>query len=171
MQKKLQNYAFIDFQNLYFGLKMSGWKVDYKRFHKYLKEKCGVKKAFIFIGFISQNQSLYGSLRSAGFTLIFKPTLESKNMAIKGNCDAELVLHTMIEYANYKEAILVSADGDFYCLIRHLQSKNKFGKLLAPSKKYCSSLLRRAAKSKIIYFEALKSKLEYGKRTSQGQNR
>jgi uncharacterized LabA/DUF88 family protein len=36
---------------------------------------------------------------------------------VKGNVDAELVLHTMIEYDNYSKAIIISGDGDFFCLV------------------------------------------------------
>lgn len=34
-----KNYAFIDAQNLYLAIKELKWKVDYKRFRVYLKEK------------------------------------------------------------------------------------------------------------------------------------
>lgn len=33
------NYAFIDSQNLYLGVKSQGWKIDYDRFFVYLKDK------------------------------------------------------------------------------------------------------------------------------------
>lgn len=33
------NYAFIDAQNLYLAIKELGWKIDYKKFRIYLKEK------------------------------------------------------------------------------------------------------------------------------------
>jgi len=39
MQKPLINYAFIDGQNLYLAIQKSGWKLDFKRFRVYLKEK------------------------------------------------------------------------------------------------------------------------------------
>ena len=43
----------------------------------------------------------------------------------KGNVDAELVLHTMVEYPNYDKALIVSGDGDFYCLVDYLKGKDK----------------------------------------------
>jgi len=48
---------------------------------------------------------------------------------VKGNVDAELVLHTMIEYLNYDRALLVTGDGDFFCLVDYLIKKNKLLKL------------------------------------------
>ena len=61
---------------------------------------------------------------------------------IKGNVDAELVLHTMILYKNYQKALIVSGDGDFYCLIEYLEKKGKLLRVLVPNKHY-SSLLRK----------------------------
>ena len=115
--KNGNNYAFIDSQNLNLGVKSQGWKLDFARFRKYLKERYGVEKAFLFIGFVEGNQSLYTYLQESGYICIFKPTLVYKDGTIKGNCDAELVLHTMIEYPNYEKAVIVSGDGDFFCLV------------------------------------------------------
>ena len=80
---KLNNYAFIDGQNLYLGIRELGWKLDYKKFRVYLKEKYGVIKAYMFMGFLPSNQTLYNFLQTVGFVLIFKPVLEDKNHKIK----------------------------------------------------------------------------------------
>lgn len=137
-------YAFIDSQNLNLGVKSQGWKLDFFRFRVFLKEKYKVDKAFLFIGYIPDNASLYAKLKKDDYVLIFKPVLErrKKSVKIKGNVDAELVLHSMIEFPNYDKAIIVSGDGDFYCLIEYLDRENKLLKVLVPNKKY-SSLLRR----------------------------
>jgi len=47
--KKTTNYAFIDSQNLYRGLKELNWQIDFARFRKYLEDKYNVRKAFYFI--------------------------------------------------------------------------------------------------------------------------
>ena len=52
------NYAFIDGQNLYLGINLLGWKLDYKRFFVYLKEKYNVKKAYLFLGYIKEREDL-----------------------------------------------------------------------------------------------------------------
>jgi uncharacterized LabA/DUF88 family protein len=138
-------YAFIDSQNLNLGVKGQGWNLDFAKFRKYLDDKYGVTKAFLFIGFVEGNQSLYTYLQESGYICVFKPTLairRNKKVIIKGNVDAELVLHTMIEYRNYKKAIIVSGDGDFHCLIEYLEKKKKLAKIIVPSRKH-SSLLRK----------------------------
>jgi len=156
------NYAFIDSQNLNLGVKSQGWKLDFKRFRIFLREKYFVSKAFLFIGYIPTNQNLYTKLQEDGYILVFKPVLETKikgKMAkIKGNVDAELVLHAMIELPNYQKAIIVSGDGDFHCLIKYLLSKKKLFKIIVPNKKY-SSLLREFSKS-IVLIGLFKNKLK-----------
>ena len=101
--KQENNYAFIDGQNLYLGVQGLGWKLNYKRFRVYLNDKYKVSKAYLFIGLIPENQELYISLQEYGYILIFKPILVSKIREPKGNVDADLVLHTMIEYKNYEK--------------------------------------------------------------------
>jgi len=164
MKKSENNYAFIDGQNLYLAIQELGWKLDYKRFRVYLKEKYGVGKAYMFMGFLPANQELYNFLQTVGFVLVFKPVLENKNNIIKGNCDAELVLQAMIDLKNYDKAIIVTGDGDFYCLVKHLDTNNKLVKVLAPSTKNCSLLLTKIAGKKISFVSDLRRKLEYKKK-------
>ncbi len=138
-------YAFIDSQNLNLGVKSQGWKLDFARFRVLLKDKYKVEEAYLFIGYVVGNQLLYTNLQKAGFICIFKPTLEvkdGKDVKIKGNVDAELVLHTMIEYPNFDKAVIVSGDGDFRCLIEYLLGKEKLLKIIVPNRRY-SSLLRK----------------------------
>jgi uncharacterized LabA/DUF88 family protein len=161
--KNKNNYAFIDSQNLNLAIRDQGWKLDFKRFRKYLEDKYGIKKAFIFIGFIPTNQTLYTSLQKNGFILVFKPTLLLPTGKPKGNVDAELVLHTMIEMSNYEKALIVSGDGDFHCLIEHLKMKKKLLKLMIPDQTRYSSLLRKFMPD-IIFINNLKNKLELKKR-------
>ena len=161
MKKKLNNYAFIDSQNLNLSIRSLGWKLDFARFRVYLKEKYSVTKAFLFIGFVEGNNDLYISLQSAGFLCIFKPTLEYKDGTTKGNCDAELVLHAMIEYPNYDKAIIVTGDGDFYCLVQYLMEKEKFERVIVPNFFKYSALLKRFGRKQLSFMNDLKNKLEY----------
>lgn len=163
-QTHKNNYAFIDGQNLYLAIQELGWKLDYKRFRTYLKEKYQIKKAYMFMGFIPTNKDLYDFLKSVGYELVFKPILESTDYKIKGNCDAELVMQSMIDIQNYNQAMLVTGDGDFHCLIQHLNTRNKLLKVLAPSTKNCSSLVKKAAQKRISFVSDLKAKLEYKKK-------
>lgn len=137
---KKKNYAFIDSQNLNVGVKSLGWRLDFRKFRIFLKEAYGIQKAFLFVGYLGKNKKLYAKLRRNGYVLIFKPVLK-KGSCVKGNVDAELVLHTMIEWKNYEKAVIVSGDGDFYCLVEYLEEKKKLLKIIAPNNLY-SSLFR-----------------------------
>ena len=160
MTQKTNNHAFIDSQNLNLSIKELGWNLDFKRFRIYLQEKYSITKAFLFIGFIPTNQSLYTSLQKYGYILIFKPTLHLPDGRVKGNIDAELVLHTMIEYPNFEKALIVTGDGDFYCLVDYLRRQGKLLKLMVPNRFKFSSLLKQWMPD-IAWMNDLKGKLEF----------
>jgi uncharacterized LabA/DUF88 family protein len=156
------NYAFIDSQNLNLSVKDQGWRLDNKRFRRYLADKYGVAKAFLFLGFIATQQSFYTALQEYGYILVFKPTLELPDGKVKGNVDAELVLHAMIEWDNYQKAVIVTGDGDFHCLVEHLKRKGKLGKLLIPNRHKYSALLRKFTGSgDVAFIDDLRCKLEF----------
>lgn len=144
MQKQSNNYAFIDSQNLNLAIKGLGWKLDFNKFRVYLAENFGVTRAYLFIGYLPGNQNLYRSLYQAGYSLIFKPIIRDNNGKIKGNVDAELVLQTIVDIRRYNQAIIVSGDGDFYCLIKYLFRRDKLLRLIVPDKFRYSKLLKKA---------------------------
>ena len=159
-------YAFIDSQNLNLGVKSQGWKLDWRKFRQYLRQKYYASKAYLFIGKVAGNEALYAFLKECGYILIFKPTLErvehGKTIR-KGNVDAELVLHAMIQYQNYQKATIVSGDGDFHCLIEYLQKKNKLLKILVPTKRFSGLLREFNRQNLIIRIDLLQSSLEIKK--------
>lgn len=171
IERKGNNYAFIDSQNLFLSLKRLGWKLDYRRFRVYLKEKYGVKEILMFLGFLPENQKLYESLKDFGYKLVYKPVVYNKGKP-KGNCDAELVLQAAaIDFANYDKAVIVTGDGDFYCLIKFLKEQGKLLRVLIPDASAYSALLKKFAGSDLAFMNDLKNKLEYKKKsTPEGQN-
>ena len=157
------NYAFIDAQNINLSVRDQGWKLDWKKFRVHLKDTYKVEKAYIFIGFMPENQSLYSFLQSSGFVLIFKPVLHLKSGHTKWNVDAELVLQAMIDYDEYAKWVIVTGDGDFACLVRHLYQHNKLEKLIVPNPKRYSKFLNEAAKERLDDLVNIRSKIEYKK--------
>jgi len=167
------NYAFIDSQNLNLGVRSAGWQIDYRKFRLYLRNKYGISKAFLFIGLVENNQGLYTRLQEAGFILIFKPTVryfENGKETVKGNVDAELVLHAAaVQYRHYDKAMLVSGDGDFACLVDFLASKQKLLHVLVPNSRY-SKLLKPFAPY-IIRLDLLKNSLSTQKTGIGGRSK
>ena len=151
--KKTDVYAFIDSQNLNVGTQKFGWKMNWARFRIWLAEEYGVTKAFMFIGYIPENESLYEQMHDAGFMVVLKQTYdmtkvreeakepvegakEEEKKPVKGNIDADLVLWAMKEISNYDKAIIISGDGDFFSLVEYLESKKRLKHLMTPSGHY-----------------------------------
>jgi uncharacterized LabA/DUF88 family protein len=178
-RKKPVNYAFIDSQNLNLGTQRVGWKLDWRKFRQYLKDKHGVVKAYMFIGYMSENEALYEYMHELGFLVVLKPTVDvnvpkdtaakTDNTAdetdtkdkpiVKGNVDAELVLYAMKELPNYQKAIIVSGDGDFFSLAEYLDEQGKLAHIMAPNWQY-SSLLK-PFEPKIIRLDQMRRQLSY----------
>jgi Protein of unknown function DUF88. len=174
LTKKEIIYAFIDSQNLNLGVKKDlyskdgtrfykGWKLNFKKFYFYLKTKFNVSKAIIFIGRVPGNESLYTYLTSIGYEIEFKPTLTYHNgdgiTETKGNVDAELILHTMVEFTNFDKAIIVAGDGDYFCLIDYLEKSGKLLHVIIPNKYRYSKLLKPFNKY-LVFVTDLKGSLK-----------
>jgi uncharacterized LabA/DUF88 family protein len=184
---KTRVYAFIDSQNLNVGTQKSGWKMDWRKFRKFLADQYGVSKAYMFIGYMPENEDLYEQMHQAGYAVVLKPTFDltrpqpemlelmgedsghqagpqrsnehEEKKPVKGNIDAELVLWAMKEMSNYDKAIIVSGDGDFYCLIEYFEQKGRLMHLLAPSQHY-SSLYNRYEKY-VVRLDQFRRQLAY----------
>ena len=159
MSKSKHNFAFIDAQNVHLGIKSLGWELDWERFRVYLRDKYTVAEAYLFLGYLPDNQKLYTHLQKCGFILIFKPLVFNEDGTVKGNCDADLVLHTILKINEYDKAIIVSSDGDFYSLVKHLYEHDKLAMVLSSYVKTCSKLLKKEAKEKINYMNNLNRKI------------
>lgn len=171
MKKREIVFAFIDSQNLNLGtsvnlyknkkLVYSGWKLDFRKFRKYLEDKFRVDEAFLFIGYVAGNEQLYKDLKRFGYKLIYKPTVKDRQGKPKGNVDAELVLHAAaIQYENYDKAVIVSGDGDFACLHEFLLKRGKLLRIIIPNRKSESSLLAKFQEFKTFIVRE-KEKLVY----------
>ncbi|HSX44588.1 MAG TPA: NYN domain-containing protein [Candidatus Saccharimonadales bacterium] len=176
-QSKPNVYAFIDSQNLNLGVQKMGWKMDWRKFRKYLADKYGVNKAYMFIGHVPEFEDMYVHMHELGFLVVLKPTSDMSKVPVenkeedrsadktedkkpvKGNIDAELVLWAMKELKDYDKAIIVSGDGDFYCLAEYLEEIGKLGHIMTPNWQY-SGLLKRFEKY-IIRIDQLRRELSY----------
>jgi hypothetical protein len=74
--KKPNTYAFIDSQNLNLGIQRMGWKMDWRKFRQFLDSKYGVTKAYMFIGYLAENESLYEHMHELGYLVVLKPTVD-----------------------------------------------------------------------------------------------
>ena len=101
-------------------------------------------------------------MQEAGFTLIFKEVVYDGDGCPKGNCDTDFVLQSMIDFYENKcgQQILVTSDGDYACLVKFLQDKNRLRIILSPSiEEKCSILLKRT-NAPITFLGDVKNKIE-----------
>jgi uncharacterized LabA/DUF88 family protein len=66
----------------------------------------------------------------------------------------------MIEYRNYDKALIVTGDGDFYCLVEYLLKNNRLLNLMIPDRRSYSSLFRKLM-DHVVFISDLRSKLEF----------
>ncbi len=171
---KQENYAFIDWQNLYQGL---NWKLDYKRFRIYLKDKYKIKEAYYFLWFKEKENYLYEKLQKAGFILIFNEKPEHLKSEKKWNVDVNLVFYVMkklveeqVQGKKIDKVVLISWDWDFKVIVDYLIELNRFLKIIAPNSKFASSLYRHKKHLDPKYYTFLddywvRKKLEYKKKS------
>jgi len=140
--KKERNIAFIDAQNLHLWTQTENWKIDFKRFRVYLKDKFKVDEAYFFLWVIDEdNNMLYRKIQKAGFILEFRNHNSNMSWKKKWNVDVDIVyniMHRLLEEDDFDKIILVSWDWDYIKLVKYLIKKNRFKKILFPNKKYSS---------------------------------
>ena len=166
---KNNNYAFIDWQNLYQWI---SWNLDYKRFRRYLKDKYSITDAYYFLWFKEKENVLYEKLQKSWFILIFNEKPEHLKSDKKWNIDVNLTFYAMKKLIkdDFDKIVLISWDWDYKVLVDYFIEKNKFLKIIAPNKKFVSSLYKHAKHLNQKYFTFLdnnwlKNKIEYKKKS------
>lgn len=164
----MNNYAFIDWQNLNLGVRWESWVIDYEKFRIYLKDKYKVKKAYYFIWYVQdENNKLYTMLQEAWFIVVFKKQLLNMTTSKKWNIDSDLIFYVMeklIEEPNkFDKIVIVSWDGDFKILVDYLMKKDRLLKVLFPNKKFASSLYKDLTNKYFDYMIHLKTKIWFKK--------
>lgn len=156
----MQTIVYIDASNLKFGVEQSNWSLDYKSFRSWLRDKFDATRVVLFLGLVPRHTGLYNSLQRVGYELSFRPITIGKDGKTKGNVDGELILQVAQDYYEKKlsKAVLVSGDGDYYCIVEFLKEKNVPVTVVSPNKKYLSLLLKRT-NVPIVILEDFKHKL------------
>lgn len=157
----MSNSAYIDGANLHKGVVGLGWKLNYRYFRIWLKDKFDINNVYIFLGLVPEQKDLYTKLQEAGYILVYKEITYDGAGKVKGNCDADLVLKVARDYyeKKFSKAVIVSSDGDYAGLVKFLKEKNSLDCLVSPSNK-CSFLLRKL-NIPIIYLGTQRKKIEF----------
>jgi len=139
---KIKTYAFIDASNIIYGTRDEGWKVDFRKLFKYLKERYKCKKIYYFAGKDEKNpkqQKFYRLLDKIGYDLKLKPVKiylqDNGHKVRKANCDVDLTFYAMRDIDKFNRVIFLSGDGDFYILLNHFLKIKKIIKVIANGKR------------------------------------
>ncbi len=162
-----KNIAFIDGQNIHLWTQSENWKIDFKKFRIYLKDKFKISEAYYFLWFISEDEDeLYKKLQKAWFIVIFREHSSHLKWKKKGNVDVDIVFDIMkklIEKEKFNKIVLASWDGDYIKLVKYLISKKIFKKILFPNKRY-SSLYKQIKTEYRQNLSLMKHKIEHKKK-------
>ncbi len=169
INRKENNLAFIDGQNLYMGTDSDDprWRVNLKKFRVYLKDKYSISKAFYFLGYvINDNNGLYEEIQDAGFILKFREHNSAMLSKKKGNVNTDIVFDVMKKIYKkepFDKIVLVAGDGDYKMLVDFLIEENRFKKILFPNRKFASSLYKKLGSEYFDYLsnEDIKKKIKY----------
>ncbi len=165
-----ENIAFIDGQNLHMGTLCSDtpWKVDFKRFRRFLLEKYKVSRVYFYMGFWQEeNKKLYKEIQSAEYILQFRKHSALMKGKKKGNVDADIIFDCMkilYKKKEFKKIILVSGDGDFKALVDFLIEENRFEKILFPTWKFASSLYKKMSHKYYVNLDVNSTKIKICKK-------
>jgi len=137
-----KTYAFIDASNIIYGTRDEGWKVDFKKLIKYLKERFKCRKVYYFAGFEKNNVKqarFYKILGKLGYELILKEVKIYRQpdggTTRKANCDVDLTFYAMRDIELFDRVIFFSGDGDFEILIKHFIKMKKEVRVFANAKR------------------------------------
>ena len=117
----------------------------------------------LLIGRHLQRVKFYMLLEQFGYTLFLKPVKlynqDDGTRKRKANCDVDMAFHLMREKENYDRVIVLSGDGDFLPVLKHLTEIQKEVIVLARSERTAKEI-KQFAGSNFRDFEYLKNILK-----------
>lgn len=112
-----------------------------------------------------QQARFYRKLESFGYALFLKPVkrFEKGEFSVpqrKANCDVDLTLETMVHSDSFDRAIVLSGDGDFLPLYKHLEELGKNVFVLSRTARTAREVKRHMG-SRFIEIRKLKNQIEF----------
>lgn len=110
-----------------------------------------------------QRVRFYHKLLSFGYKLFLKPVKlynqEDGTTKRKANCDVDMAFHLMKEKNNFEQAIVLSGDGDFLPVLKHLRNEGKRVVILGRGKRTAKEI-KQFAGSDFRDFEYLRERIK-----------
>lgn len=110
-----------------------------------------------------QRVRFYHKLLSFGYKLFLKPVKtynqEDGSTKRKANCDVDMAFHLMKEKDNFEQAVVLSGDGDFLPVLKHLREEGKKVIILGRGNRTAKEI-KQFAGADFRDFEYLREKLK-----------
>jgi len=136
-----------------------------KHLAKLLKNKKLSEADILLIGKHLQRIRFYIRLEKFGYDLFLKPVKlydqEDGNTKRKANCDVDMAFHLMKEKDNFGKVPILSGDGDFLPVLKHLKENGKEVVILSRGPRTAKEI-RQFAGSNFRDFEYLETKISFG---------
>ena len=111
-----------------------------------------------------QRVHFYRKLLDFGYNLFLKPvklyTQEDGSTKRKANCDVDMAFYLMKEKENFGRAVILSGDGDFLPVLKHLRDNGKEVLILSRSPRTAKEI-KKFVGDKFLDFTRLKHKLSF----------
>lgn len=158
------------------GVELHDFRYDYQRaetvpidtLEKYLsgllkKPETLTDAQVVLIGRHLQRARFYRKLSEFGYALYLKPVKsyeqEDGSTRRKANCDVEMTFRLMKEQGNFDRAVVLSGDGDFLPILKHLRENKREVVVLARGPRTAKEI-RQFAGSNFRDFEYLRELLK-----------
>jgi|SRR3989338_1864219 len=151
-------YVFIDATNIIYGATRSGWRMDFEKLAKYLRERFYAKQILYYAGVDDENKKqlkFYEKLQEFGYTLRLIPVKRFRDGHKKADVDSRMTFELMRYLKSYNLCIIMTGDGDYFWVLEYLLQQNK-KILLFSHKKSTARELKQLVKGEYTDLERLK---------------
>ncbi len=115
---------FVDAANIETSAKQKGLKPDYQKLERELTKSATEVAGLFYYTALAANAKP-SAKGIANYQVISKPIVRYQDGNAKGNLDLEIACDLITKSSEFGTAILVSGDGDFTCIVKHLQQQQK----------------------------------------------
>lgn len=127
-QPKPSAGIFVDVQNVYYTCRQAYQRqFDYRRLWQRLSTEYQIDlaNAYAIESHNDGQHKFQTALKSIGFTVKLKPYIQRSDGSAKGDWDVGITIDLMLAAANLEHIFLMSGDGDFDLLVRHVSQQHQ----------------------------------------------
>ena len=123
----IKTAIFVDVQNIYYTTRQAfGRQFNYRAFWQKISERHDIviANAYAIQRSDDQQHKFQTALKHIGFDVKLKPFIQRADGSAKGDWDVGITIDVMQAAASVDKVILLSGDGDFDLLMRHIREQH-----------------------------------------------